>query len=342
MSLETMAYVTVDGIPMSGFFYERLMSITVQDGEGLESDSVKLELEDGDYGIALPRTGALIAVALGLAGTPLVHMGLYTAQGPSGGGPVRTMTITGKAFDMTSQVRSPRAKGREGKTLGEIAGEVAGEAGLQPVVGPSVADIPFSFVAQQGESDLHMLARLCRPLDVTVKATDGKLAVVKRGEGLDASGEPIIPQIIRPSMLTEWQWSLNEREETGEVTAEWRDQPGAQTRKAFAAGGDGPPKHLRRTWGSEQEAQLAARGEADRAKRASGSFSGSGKFMPYLFGGGRALTVGFKPGLPLLWHVGSATHTLEAGGYLGTDVSMSLSGSDEEGDESQGQEATGA
>ena len=39
--------ITVDGNPVAGGFYERLVSISVTDKEGLASDTFQMELNDG-------------------------------------------------------------------------------------------------------------------------------------------------------------------------------------------------------------------------------------------------------------------------------------------------------
>ena len=52
--------LSIDGTPVSGTFWSRLVSVTVTDKEGTRSDTIDLVLNAGPPFIELPRKKALI------------------------------------------------------------------------------------------------------------------------------------------------------------------------------------------------------------------------------------------------------------------------------------------
>ena len=129
----------------------------------------KLELDDRDGRIEWPEVDATLELSLGYREAGLTTIGRYAVDGVSGEGPRQTMRIRAKAVDMKSEARAPRTRAWEGVTLADLVRKVAAEAGLEAVVGDSVAGLSWPYVAQTAESNLHFLTRLLRPLDIVAK-----------------------------------------------------------------------------------------------------------------------------------------------------------------------------
>ncbi|MBN9056117.1 MAG: hypothetical protein J0H80_20625 [Rhizobiales bacterium] len=56
----------MDGTPVAGAFYERLISVSVTDKEGLASDTFQMDLNDGPPSfLAIPRKGAIVDIRVG-------------------------------------------------------------------------------------------------------------------------------------------------------------------------------------------------------------------------------------------------------------------------------------
>ncbi|MFV0384870.1 hypothetical protein [Paracoccus sp. (in: a-proteobacteria)] len=68
--------VTVDGVPVSGTFFDRLVSLTVTDREGIRSDTLDLVFSDAVPHVRSPRRGAIVAVTI-LNGTGTGFVGAY-------------------------------------------------------------------------------------------------------------------------------------------------------------------------------------------------------------------------------------------------------------------------
>lgn len=181
--------IVVDGEDRTAVIADRLLSLMVADEDGSKADRVEIELDNRDGRIAFPELEARLEVSLGFAGAPLALMGVYAVDGVSGRGPLRTLGITATAADLKGDIRAPRTRSWEDRTLPDIVSTIAGEAGLKPVTGESLRDIGWPFLAQTAESNLHFLTRIAGELDATCKPAGGALIVQRRGEGKTAAGD---------------------------------------------------------------------------------------------------------------------------------------------------------
>jgi phage protein D len=81
-----------DGVDVTSRINDRLLSLTIKDAAGHESDTLALEVDDRDGLVAIPREGAKLGCWLGYAETGLSFMGLFTVDDVSskGGGQGQT------------------------------------------------------------------------------------------------------------------------------------------------------------------------------------------------------------------------------------------------------------
>ncbi|MGR3484449.1 MAG: phage late control D family protein [Paracoccaceae bacterium] len=313
------AQVLVDGEPLFGGGSAALVSVTVTDEEGIDSDTVEVVFDEGRGPFAIPPDGARIEVRMGFEEHGLVHMGSFAKDGAGGAGPVAELTLFGTAVDLGSPLRAPRSRVWEDVTLADLVADLAAEAGLTPVVSPQIAATAYAVVAQQSESALNLLTRLSRPLDAAAKAADGRLVVAKLGTGLDATGAPMEAARIAPADLTGWTWSEEARDRYARVEATWRDAATGIEDVAVAGAGD-PSKTLRPVFATRDEAMRAARAELNRSARGAIMIDCEGRFRPELFAGGLVELDGLRPNLDGRAEIVSVTHSL--GGALVTSVRL--------------------
>lgn len=255
--MRPVAEILIDGKPISTAFYGALISLTVTDELGVESDEVEIVLDEGAGEWEVPDAGAIIEVRMGLLELGLVRMGTFAKDAASGSGPVAELTIAGTATDLGSPIRQPQTRSWEAVTLQDVVDTLAGEAGLRSIVSEEIAGTPYPFIAQRAESGLHLLTRLSRPLDAVAKAADGRLMVAKLGTDTDAAGAPLVPEIVTRSQLEGWTWSEEERGKYVCVKARHRDAGSGQEIEVKA--GDGTPeKVLRKVFATRAEAERAA------------------------------------------------------------------------------------
>ncbi|MDJ0824257.1 MAG: contractile injection system protein, VgrG/Pvc8 family [Rhodobacter sp.] len=306
--------ITADGADATAAIGDRLLSLRVTDQEGITSDRLEIEIDNRDLRVAMPEHGALLEVSLGFRETGLTRLGSFVVDSTGGSGPELRIRIGAKAADMAGSIRAPKTRAWEDASLEDIVSTIAGEVGLEPVVGDSIKAVRFPFVAQSAESDLHLLTRLALPLDATAKPADGRLLVVRRGEGKTAGGQALKPVAIVPAMLLSWDFEIADRGLYKSVEAEWADTGAAETRKVTA--GDGTPvRKLRRVFSSETEAQAAADAALARSERGVSSLDVElATFEPALFAGGLVDPKGLGDALAGTWHLKSVAHVLDGDG----------------------------
>ncbi len=305
--------ITAAGRDVTATLQDRLLSLRVVDEDGLKADRLTLRLDDRGARLEFPETDVTLDLWLGADAKALGYVGQYKVDAVSGTVGPATMTINATAAGMTGSIRAPRSRAWEDVTLARIAQKIAANAGLIATVGPSLAAVHFPFLAQTAESDLHFLTRIARPLDATAKPAGGRLVVAKRGDGVNAAGDPIDPVAMSPAAWSSAEWELLEREVYKSVEAEWGDVDGGATRSITLGSGE-PARKLRHVYASEAEARRAAKAELELAGRAVFKLTAQAAgYWPSLFAGGQLDLSGLRPELNGNWQIMRVEHALEAG-----------------------------
>ena len=308
--------ITANGADFSAAARDRLLSLTVTEADGEEADRLEITLDDRDGRLESPPIEALISVALGYRDTGLSSMGLFEVEGVRGNGPPDTMTITATAVDLRNLARAPRTVAHEDRTLEEIALEIAGRAGLGLVLGSSLADVRFDYIAQTAESDLHFLTRIARGLDATAKAASGRLVVARRSDNVTAAGDAKRPVRLSRAELTDWRFDISAREAEGTVEAEIQMTESAE-KKLIKVGSGDPVRRLRHVFATEDEARSHAEAVLARSIREKTEIGATlARFEPALFAAGRVSFAGLRPEFAGAWHITEVRHNLANGGLV--------------------------
>jgi len=308
--------IIANGEDVTALMRDRLLGLTVTDEAGTKSDAARIVIDDRDYRVELPETGAKLEIAMGFRGTGLIDMGTFVVDEVTGEGPVDQMTIYAKASDMRGGIRARRTRNWDNVTLNDIVGTIAGRHGLTPAVAPALRGTFYAYIAQTAESDLHFLTRLANDIDATAKPVSGRLVVVKRGAGRDAEGEDIPLVALTRTDLNEWTWKVTGRGRYGKVEANWSEM-GSAVVNTVTAGGDEPVLRLRHRYPNEEEARRAAEAALTRSRRASGTIGGSlGGFYGEMLAEGRIDLQGVKPELTGAWSLTRVAHVLDRSGLI--------------------------
>lgn len=303
--------VIAEGEDITGAFGDNLVSLSVVDEVGFKSDTAEIVVNDEGSLFALPATGAKLQIAMGLNGA-LTQLGTYIVDDLSGEIFPEIMTISAKAADMRSGIRSPKTRSWLKKTAEEILSQIAGEHGLKSLISDSLKPVKFDYLAQTAESDVNLLTRIARQLDAAFKPAGDVLVLVKRGEGLGVDGQALPVFDISKSQLNGGSWNVTGRGRYGRVVAEWSNVTAGATQKV-TVGDKMPELALRHRYPNDIEARQAAEAALARAKRASGTISAEvGGFMPELFAGARVNMLDIKPELRGEWEITRVTHTMNS------------------------------
>lgn len=301
--------IIADGTDVTGNFQDRLTSLTIVDEAGQKSDTAEIMVDDRDYLVALPETGAKLQIALGFKGA-LVEIGTYVVDDMSGEIAPDTMTISAKAADMLGGIRARKTRSWREVTVEDIVGKIAGEHGLKPQVSDSLKAHFYAYQAQTSESDLNFLTRLAKGLDAVSKPAGEYLVFTKRGEGKAADGSELPVFVVHRTQMKGGSWKVTGRGKYGRVTAEWGERGTATTHKV-TAGDKEPELALRHRYPTEAEAQGAADAALERSRRASGKISIElGGFWGDLMAEAKVDLQGIKPELTGEWLITRVQHRL--------------------------------
>ena len=270
--------VSIDGVPVAGHFYERLLSLTVTDEEGMKSDTVDIELNDGPPNfLAIPRKGAIISVKMGF-GDDLVPKGVFTADKVNVDCLPYKMSISGKAADLRSgKLKERQERSWDKSKLGDILSQIASESGLTPAVDDDLADFEYEWLAQQDESNINFLRRLAERHNGLFAVKQRRLIFTRLGSGLSASGAPLGSIILTPEKIKvgSLKVEINDRTKYSKVVAYYQDSDKAERVEIDAdadAEGDSVYR-LPEPYASPAEADKAAQAKAKELQRGEGSVS---------------------------------------------------------------------
>lgn len=313
--------VAADGQDISDRLAAYLVSLSVTDQDGMESDELAIEVADPAAQIALPRLGAILTVAIGYAHSGPVPMGRYAVDGVELATPPRALAIRAHAADLRGSLKTRETKGWEATTLGAIVAAIASKHSLTPSVAADLAGQSVPRQDQTNESDISFLTRLGQTYDALVSIKQDHLIMTRRGQGRTASGAPIPEVALLPADATAWRIALSDADRYTAVEARYRDLAQAKdlwTRAGAAAGktaGDGVYR-LRPTFPDQARAQAAADAKLAALARGNTALSLTLPGRTDLAAETPLLLTGFDKELDGRWIVTSATHRIDSAGYV--------------------------
>lgn len=263
--------ITINGTPVSGLFWEKLIRVDITDREGSRSDTIELELEDGPPHIAIPQDGDLIQAWLGYEETGVEYMGAYKIADVDVDILPWKIKVRGEAADMTAPLKEHRERHWDDATLKDIVGDVAKDAGLTPQVAGSLGSFKYKWWGQQNASGLHMLEDLAARHNALFTIKDGKLIFAERGSGQTPGGASLAALVVVPTMIVKGtcQVSFQKRTKHKDVSAEHYDRDDAKRKRETEKGEDKTEAGytLRHGFGSKDEAKRAAKSRSKYLKR---------------------------------------------------------------------------
>jgi len=306
------AIITINGQPVSGVFMERLISVTVNDREGVKSDSVDLELDAGPPYLAVPDTKAIIAVSLGY-GAQMMFMGRFTADDIDLSCLPYTLKISGKSADMKSPAKQHGDKHYDDKSVKDIVGDLAKRMGISAKTSGAVGGIKLKWFALEGESPIHAVQRLAERVNGLATVKNGQLLFVERGAGQSAGGAALGTLVIKPAMVQPGSLSVKwtGRESVEKVKSTYHDR-GKAKRETVEVPGDKKGKGtytIRHNHANKDEAERAAGSKAKELERETITTSVTIEGNTAARAGSPMNYQGIHPAIdPLQFIIGSASH----------------------------------
>ena len=313
--------VTIGGANISAAVSQRLLSLTVRDLAGDESDTFILRLDDTIPRIPTPAPGDLVTVQMGYAETGLVDMGeFYVNEIELSGDPAWEMRVQGESGNMLSAMRTTRSDAWHEMTIAEIVSTIAGRNGWTPVIDPELGGIFIAHIDQRNTSDMHFLTLLAVEHRGVFKLTRGIAVFAKRGAATSITGLPIANLVITPEDdVLNWRALFHRRGHHQELVGRWHDYDAAETVEQRVPGpGDEPNRTLSRRYPDETEATQAAMSESRRLGAVAGRLTLELIGRPTLFAEGFITMTGFREPIDGDWKIRMVEHQLDNSGYRTT------------------------
>lgn len=307
--------IEADGQDITAVIAAHLVSITVTDEVGHQSDKLAITLADPKADIAVPPTGARLAVWIGYRGKRLAYRGAYVVDEISFEGPAVKIEITARAADMGGEIKAPRSRTWSNTTLAAISQTIARQRGLVPVVGPGLDQMQMINRDQTSESDLNFLTRIATEHDVVMKITDGQLRIARRAEAINLDGSALPVIAIAPKTVTAWRQRVQDRGGGfGAVVARYRHVPSGQIATAKAGAGV-PVLELREVHPDQTTARNAANARMKHLARGRNVADLDAIGLPEIYAGAPIEITDQHPAIDGRWSVTRVTHTVNRAGY---------------------------
>lgn len=218
--------IEIQGIDQTLEISKRLISLSMTDKRGLESDELSLTLDDTDARLPLPTEGNNIKLWLGMPYSgEMVYKGDFVIDEAEHSGTPDQISIRAKAADMKSELKSKRSISYHDTTLGNIASEVAARHSLTLSIDETASAIEFEHIDQTRESDLNLLTRLAKQNDLSVSIKNGHLIIKPTANGKSASGQALgVVTITRASGDSHRYSRADRTSDYKEVVASYRDR----------------------------------------------------------------------------------------------------------------------
>ena len=262
--------VTVDGVPVSGLFFDRLINLTVTDREGIRSDTLELLFSDGAPHFTSPRRGAIVQVVL-IGGLSSSFIGSYVVDRVDFNCLPYTIKVGAHSADLRADMKTHKTRHWDDLSLKDIVNDIAAGHGIETRIADAVSGYVYDWLGQQDESDLNFLDRLAKRHGALFTIKNGILMWLERGTGTTAAGTALLSGLILRSSILEASCRVSESDvdRFKTVKAYWQDRDGAKRQEVEVdADPEAEGTHvLRDPFGSRAEAESAAKAAAQEMTR---------------------------------------------------------------------------
>jgi len=310
--------ILADNNDITAALKDRLLSLSITDEAGIQSDALTLKLDDRDGVIELPRKGAQLSVYIGYKETGLVKKGLFTVDEIEISGTPDTLTITAKAANMRDSLKSQKTRSWNNLSLNDIITTIAKDNQLTPKINPDLGKLIIPHLDQTAESDLHFITRIATLYGAVSKPVEDYLIFVPRGETKTATGKQLLDITINKTDVSNYRATLADRGKYQSVIAHWQaTKTGIKT--AVTIGKGTPAFTLRQNYPDSDTAKHAATAKLKTLNQGTDTISLTlNQGNPLLFAEASINLTGFRTGINGAWVSTRVSHQLNNSGYKTT------------------------
>ena len=192
-----------------------IKSLSLTESGSSQNDTLSISM-DGTGVSQFPVSGTNIELHLGYEETGLSNFGVYKVDSKTLNGMPLTLSIQAGASDFNASYKTQRSRNWDDKTLGDILKSIAKENDLLLTIDNTLASTPITYLAQQQESDMNLVARLAKEHGANGTIKSGKLVFKEKGK-------PAQVRKIAPSDLISFRVNWTDKPKYDCVVATWHD-----------------------------------------------------------------------------------------------------------------------
>lgn len=249
-------------------FKQRLISLSLTDCAGTESDRLSITIELPNT-VAAPIKGAVLKLKLGF-GDELVEKGQFVVDEVVISGPPRQCVITANAAPMNNEkqlanLQTHKSRVWDDVTLSDVVQTVAKDHDLTAKISADLVSIVIEHIDQVNESDMNLLARLAKQYGAVSKPANGCWLFIKEGKSKSASGALLSEITLTPDKVTTWSCKQSSRGNARKVSATYADAESGKV-KSVSIGSGEPELKIVWQYPNETEAKAAITARSKTAK----------------------------------------------------------------------------
>lgn len=318
--------LVVAGKDVGSIIQDRLISMTITDNRGIESDSLEIELSDHDGLLAIPPKGVEIEAWIGWSNSGLVYKGKYIVKERTHTGPIDVLSLRAESADLKATFKKKKERSFDNKTIADIIQTIATEQGLDARINEEIGQVVLAHI-DQNESDANLITRIALEHDAIATVKNGCLLFMPAGSGKTFKGSSFPDTIItRNDGDTHTFSDTNGGDDVSGVTAYYYDSEKAKKQKITIGMSDENTREIRHIQRDKKTAEYIAQAEYNRLKSNTATFSfklakGSPELipeMPLMFSGFKSLID------EIIWLGTKIKHQLDASGGYTTDVDAEI------------------
>lgn len=316
----------VNGTDIGTVVQDRLISMTITDNRGIETDSIEIELSDHDGLIDIPPKGAEIEAWIGWNNTGLVYKGKYLIKERRHTGVPDVLSLRGESADLKAQFKKKKERSFDNKTIADIIQTVAADHGLTAKINSTLGAILLPHL-DQNESDANLITRIADEHDAIATVKNGYLLFMPKGDGKTLSGNPLPDVIITRAEGDSHTFSDTDgADDVSGVTVFYYDNLKAARQKVTVGISDENTRELRNIQRDKQTAEHVAQAEYNKIKSKSATFSFRLAYgNPELIPEAPLQFLGFKSLIDdIIWLGTKVVHTLDTSGGFTTQCDAEI------------------
>lgn len=220
-----------------------LLSLTYEDKDGGEADTLSISLKDPEgkwAGSWTPERGDMVEVTLSTQDRGAVSTGKMIIDRLQASGRPRVFTIDAVSIPMQNSIRRTlKTRAFTKMHLKDIAQQICTDNDLELFWDSAITDDEnqlYDKVDQERISDLEFLQRLCKDAGLSLKLSSERLIVY--GQESYEAKEPVCALVENASWITSWSFEAQQSERYKACTVRWRDVA-LKSKKSASAGSGG-------------------------------------------------------------------------------------------------------